>query len=234
MLLTLPIREILPVTPRAHVVRLDLQGHPFPFEAGQALLVSTRGYAPRRPYSIASAPADVSRDGWIELLIGVDRDGRPGPHLTLEPDGWVDVEGPVGRFTFPAAPSVERFLFIAGGTGIAPLRAMLRHALGRGHSHLSLLYTARTPQDFAFEQELRRLAAAGTIKLQLTVTRETQADVEAWSGARGRIGVGLLAPLVRDPATLCFICGPRALVDEIPGLLGQLGVSRSEIRIEEW
>jgi ferredoxin-NADP reductase len=232
--LTLPILDVRPAIPRARVVRIDLQGQTFRFEAGQALLVAASGQTLRRPYSIAVSPEDVARDGWLELLVGVDLEGRPGPHLQLEPGALVDVEGPVGRFTFPAQPAVSRFLFVAGGTGIAPLRAMLRHALGRGFSRVSLLYSARTPGDFAFEDELRLMAAERQIELRLTVTRDAGNGDSGWSGARGRIGTELLAPLIHDRATLCFVCGPRALVNDIPQLLTQLGVSPSAIRLEEW
>jgi NAD(P)H-flavin reductase len=231
VLLTLPIREVLPATPRARVARLDLNGHSFPYTAGQAVSIATHGYEKRRPYSIASAPEDAHDNGFLELLVGVDTDGRPGPHLALEPDELIDVDGPLGSFTFPVAPEERRFVFIAGGTGIAPLRAMLRHALHLPHRNIGLFYSARTPDEFAFEQELRRLAESGDIELRQTVTRATDSD---WTGPRGRLKLEALGELVHDPATLCFVCGPPALVDEMPKLLSELGISRERIRIEEW
>jgi ferredoxin-NADP reductase len=231
VLLTLPIREVLPATPRAVVARLDLNGHPFRYVAGQAVSVGTHGYQQRRPYSIASAPEDAQRDGYLELLVGVDAAGQPGPHLTLDPGQLVDVDGPLGSFTFPAAPEERRFVFIAGGTGIAPLRAMLRHALVLPHRNIGLFYSARTPDEFAFEQELRRLAAAGEIELRQTVTRAMDSD---WNGPRGRLKRDALAELVHDPATLCFVCGPPTLVDEMPRLLSELGIPSERIRIEKW
>jgi ferredoxin-NADP reductase len=142
------------------------------------------------------------------------------------------VEGPVGSFTFPPEPAERRFVFIAGGTGIAPLRAMLRHALVLPHREVGLLYSARTPEDFAYERELRALARDGRIELRQTITRAGADD--SWTGGRGRIGRALLEPLVHDAATLCFICGPRTLVDETTKLLQELGVPRARIRVEEW
>lgn len=231
MPLTLPIREVLPATPRARVARLNLNGSPFPYLAGQAVSIANHGFEKRRPYSIASAPEDAEREGFLELLVGVDADGQPGPHLTLEAGQLLDVDGPLGTFTFPAAPEERRFVFIAGGTGIAPLRAMLRHALKLPHRNIGLFYSARTPDEFAFEQELRRLAASGEIELRQTVTRATDSD---WTGPRGRLKLEALGELVHDPATLCFVCGPPALVDEMPKLLAELGIPRDRIRIEEW
>ena len=218
-------------TPRARIARFDLNGHAFDYAAGQAVAVASHGEQRRRPYSIAAAPEDARRDGWLELLVGVNAEGTPGPHLTLEPGQLVDVEGPLGSFTFPPTPLETRFVFIAGGTGIAPLRAMLRHALTLPHRNIGLFYSVRTPDEFAYEQELRGMAHAGDIELRQTVTRASDAD---WAGPRGRLKREALAELVHDPATLCFVCGPPALVDEMPRLLAELGVPRERIRIEEW
>ncbi|HZR25256.1 MAG TPA: FAD-binding oxidoreductase [Vicinamibacterales bacterium] len=232
-MLTLPIIAVVPATPRARIVRLGLNGHTFEFAAGQAVLIGTHGQDVRKPYSIASAPEDAQRDAHIELLIGVRENGAPGEHLTLEPGTAVDVEGPVGGFTFPLEPVERNFVFVAGGTGIAPLRAMLRHAiLGRRQArHVGLLYSARTPDEFAFADEFRAMAADGTIDFAQTITRETDRD---WDGHRGRITRDHLRHLVHAPDTLCFISGPRALVEDMPRLLEELGVTRDRIRIEEW
>jgi ferredoxin-NADP reductase len=231
VLVTLPIREVLPATPRARIVRLDLGGTRFPYRAGQAVLVARHQYPQRRPYSIAVAPEDALRDGVVELLVGIDSGGQPGPHLPLEIGAPVDVEGPMGAFTFPAHPAERRFVFIAGGTGIAPLRAMLRHALTIAHDDIGLLYSARAPDEFAYQSEFRALAASGQIRLRQTVTRATKA---AWSGPRGRVDREALQELVHDPATLCFVCGPPALVADMPDLLTEIGVPRTRIRLEEW
>jgi ferredoxin-NADP reductase len=229
--LTLSIREVLPATPRARLVRLDLNGQSFDYSAGQAALVGTYGQAERRPYSLASAAEDARRDGWLEFLVGLEDDGQPGPHLTLRPGALVDVEGPLGTFTFPPDPVERRFVFIAGGTGIAPLRAMLHHALAIPHGDIGLFYSARTPDEFAFQAEFQAMAEAGEIALRQTVTR---ANEMVWSGSRGRLDRAALSELVHDPATLCFVCGPPALVADMPGVLGELGIPRDRIRIEEW
>lgn len=230
-MLTLPLREVIRSTPRARIARLDLDDHAFEYAPGQAVSIASHGHDKRRPYSIASAPEDTQRDGYLELLVGVDADGKAGPHLSLDPGELIDVEGPLGTFTFPADPEERRFIFIAGGTGIAPLRAMLRHALVVPHRNIGLFYSARTPDEFAFERELRELAEAGEIELRQTVTRATDSD---WSGPRGRLDRQALAELVHDPATLCFVCGPPALVDEMPKILTELGIPRARVKIEEW
>jgi ferredoxin-NADP reductase len=232
VLVTLPIREVLPATPRARIVRLDIGTQPFVYLPGQAVLIGEHGQDQRRPYSMAGSPEDAATNRWLELLVGVDPDGSPGPHLRLEPRAMTDVEGPFGRFTFPSRPREDRFVFIAGGTGIAPLRAMLRHALHEPHRQIGLFYSARTPGEFAYERELQSLAREGRIELRQTVTRAVaQTD---WDGGRGRIRREELAPLIHDPATMCFVCGPPALVDDMPRVLDELGITPERIRIEEW
>ncbi len=160
MVITKPIREVWPATPRARIVRIDLEGVTFPYLAGQAVYVGiARAGSPASLLDRRCARGIGARQ-LAGTAVGVDADGRAGPHLDLEPGSLVDIEGPLGRFTFPPAPEERRFLFIAGGTGISPLRAMLHHALTVPHDEIGLLYSARTPSEFAYEKELRSLAAS--------------------------------------------------------------------------
>ena len=137
----------------ARVVRARLDGHAFEFKAGQAVLLGAAGQEHRVPYSIASAPEETAKSGVLEFLMKVDASGDPGPHLRGLARGLqIEVVGPFGSFVFPTRPSERRFLFIAGGTGIAPLRSMLRHALlSRVPGAFAVSYSARTPQDFAYQ-----------------------------------------------------------------------------------
>ena len=65
MLLTLRIRDVIAATPRARVVRIALDGHPFDYAPGQAVRVAAHGADKRHPYSIAAAPADARREGCL-------------------------------------------------------------------------------------------------------------------------------------------------------------------------
>ena len=232
MLLTRPIRDVLSATPRTSIVRIDLDGAEFPYRAGQAVIAGAHGGDRRRPYSIADAPNHARAQGCLELLVAVHGDAAHAPPFALTPGTLVDIEGPLGRFTLPDNAPERRFLFIAGGTGIAPLRAMYRHALTMPHYEIGVLYSARTPVDFAYEPELRALAADRQIELELRVTRDE--SLGNWSGTRGRFNSVDLAPLVHGRETLCFVCGPPTLVEEIPKALEELGVPRTRIRTEEW
>ncbi len=233
MLLTATIDAVSPATPRTLHVRLRLDA-PFAFAPGQAALLGAHGNAERRPYSIAVGPEEAARNGCLEFLIGLGADGTPGPHLPrTEPGERVDVEGPLGAFTFPDAPAERSFLFVAGGSGIAPIRSMLHHVLAvdRGW-RVSLAYSARVPEELAFDAELRSLAAAE--RPALLRRRRPRHTGDGWSGGRTRIDRALLAQCVTDPATLCFVCGPESLVHEVPRMLRELGIADARIRVEEW
>jgi NAD(P)H-flavin reductase len=224
-------------TPSARIVRVALD-RDFAYVAGQAMTLAPPGAPEPVPYSIASAPEDTAADGHLEFLVKHDADGRWGSEFApLGRGARLALAGPLGSFTFPPQPAEQSYLFIGGGTGISPLRSMWRHVLSRepgtgaARRRISVLYSARTPDDFAYGPELRRLARRGEISLVLTATRQS---TPRWRGKRGRIAPGELALLVDDAATLCFVCGPATMVADVPVMLQDLGIDRARIRIEEW
>ena len=232
--MTVPIVDIAAATPRSRLVTIDLRGNALEFLAGQAVMVGTHGQPERKPYSIACSPERVAEMGRLELLIALERKGDLGAHLASAKAGTLlDVEGPIGAFTFPATTDHRWLLFVAGGSGIAPLRAMLEHALRLEHSpRISLLYSARRGDEFAFIEELRGHAATGLVELHQTVTRD---DSSTWDGKRGRIGRAHFEAVLHEPAaTLCFVCGPQPLVTESISTLEQLGVPGEQVRTEQW
>jgi NAD(P)H-flavin reductase len=197
-------------------------------------MMGAHGGAERRPYSIACSPERARELGRLEFLIGVEAEGDLGANLLPAAPGMLlDLDGPMGEFTFPRAAEQNWLLFVAGGTGIAPLRAMLDHGLRqRPAPRVSLLYSARRADEFAFVDELRAHADAGVLELHQTVTRE---DSEAWAGHRGRIGRAHFETVLHEPSdTLCFVCGPTALVNESISTLKALGVPEEQIRTEQW
>ena len=231
--LVLRVSSVRKATPSSSVVRLDLDGAAFHYRAGQVAALGPERSAEQIPYSIASAPEETESSGSIEFLVKNDNAGRWGTHFEpIRRGSLLALRGPSGSFTFPDAPREHRFLFIAGGTGIAPLRSMIRHAvLSRQPGRIRLLYSARTPHDFAFLPELRGMARRQEIGLSLTATREM---TPRWRGDRGRIVAAQLLGLVEDPATLCFVCGPASMVAEVPLLLRELGIDRNRILLEDW
>jgi ferredoxin-NADP reductase len=231
---TVPIIALAASTPRSRLVALDMRGQAFAFEPGQAVMVGPHGQSERRPYSIACSPEQAAERQRIELLITLEGDGSLVAHLGhAAPGTLVDVEGPIGTFMLPPVPSQGWLLFVAGGAGIAPLRAMLDHMLRRHPGRrISLLYSARRADEFAFIEELDRHAAEGRLELHQTVTRD---ESSAWSGHRGRIGRSHFEAVLHDPGeTVCFVCGPEPLVSESVSTLKALGVPGIQIRTEQW
>jgi ferredoxin-NADP reductase len=230
--LTLPVRSVVTTTPLTRLIRLDLGTRPFVFQAGQAALIGTHGQTERRPYSIASSPEDAARHHRLEFLVKVDAAGSIGPHLAAVARGTrIDFEGPTGAFTLGPGPPAAAYLFVAGGTGISPLRAMLRHLIASGSgSEVSVLYSARVPGELAFREELERVARRRLIQLHLTIT----GDADAWDGIRGRISLEALQRALPSKDAVCYLCGPPAMVEDVPPLLRQLGVPSSHVRTEEW
>lgn len=232
-LTTLRVREVEHATPRTRVLRLDLDGSDFSFSAGQAVMAGLHGSPLRKPYSIASAPFEAARDGAIELLIQVEDAGGPDPHLELaEPGRAIDIEGPFGAFGIPSPLTNRPMLFVAGGTGIAPLRSMILEVLYRDPlAHPSVLYSARAPEELAYREELEGLAEAGRLDLFVTITRDRRAS---WSGRRGRIDEALLRAALRSTETCCLICGPPAFVRDVRDGLERMGVPHDSLLIERY
>jgi len=240
--ITVPLVSVLPLTPRTRLLTLDLRKRLFDFQPGQAVLIGTPGAEPRRAYSIACSPEQASETETLELLIALEADGSFGPHLPeTDPGNPIQVEGPLGTFLLPGDGPSQRVLFVAGGTGIAPLRAMIDHLLRNRQSlptvalaevGISLLYSARTGDEFAFIEELRGHEQRGRLEIHQTVTRD---DSATWAGGRGRIGRSHFERVLHAPEkTMCFVCGPRAMVNESVSTLSALGVPLDAIRTEAW
>lgn len=220
--MTLSVREVVRAAARARIIRLDLGGRAFPFEPGQAVMVGLAGSPLKKPYSIASAPAEARRYDAIELLTQVEETDGLDPHLERAGVGDpIDVEGPFGTFGLPA--SMQPTLMIAGGTGIAPLRSMLVEWLDAGARGLSLVYSARNSAEFAYRAELDALGADGRLGRFYTVTR----DDPAWPSHQGRIALALLREALPSPDARCVACGPSALIDVVRRLLPEVGIPAS-------
>jgi NAD(P)H-flavin reductase len=226
------VRDVQHVTPRACCVQLDFGGRAFRFAAGQSVNVGLLPQATRKPYSIASSPEQVRTTGCLDLIVGTDEDGRLGPHLEpLAPGSVVGVGGPIGGFALPSRAGGRPLLFVAGGTGIVPLRSMLWSAISRlSRPVVDAVYSARTPAEFIFDAELRRLHRSGRIRYVRTVTRPAGTP---WAGRRGRIDETLLRR-VRRPNAVCFVCGPDGFVRDVSAMLRSLGVRASQIRRDEY
>jgi ferredoxin-NADP reductase len=125
-------------------------------------------------------------------------------------------------------------LLLAGGSGIVPLRSMLRHRAAVGSDvPAQLLYSARSLRDVVYRDELTELGASGGVDVRFTLTREAP---EGWSGYRRRIDAELLADLSWPPRELplVYVCGPTAFVEAAAAGLVELGHDAGRIRTERF
>ncbi|MEW5982698.1 MAG: FAD-binding oxidoreductase [Acidobacteriota bacterium] len=226
----LRVREVVAEGPRAVIVRLDLGGQSFEYRAGQAARLGRPSEPTRVPYSIACAPGRARATGTLEFLLRTDAHGRVGDHLDpLEPGEMLMASGPFGRFTLPVPLIAPALLFVAGGVGIAPLRAMIEDVLARTASPpVMLVHSARSAEDFAYGAEFDAEVKAGRLRLARTVTRAPGPATLP----RGRITRDLLEGVGVRAGTLCFVCGPDALVGHASRLLAELGIPEEQIRYE--
>jgi NAD(P)H-flavin reductase len=228
---TVQLRDVVRATPRTRLIRLDLRGAPFRFEAGQALMASLPGSQTSAAYSIASAPSLAER-GTLELLVPADGAfGEPG----CDPDSHVGqaltIEGPLGGFGVPGEAARAPLLLVGGGTGIAPLRSVALDRLERPNMRpMALVYSARTPDEFAFDEEFARLGRQGRLRVDKTVTRDEPTG--GWPGRSGRIDETLLAAALPGADAWCLVCGPAGFVDTVIVSLERLGVPSARIVVE--
>ena len=197
-------------------------------------LTSADGYSVQRSYSIASGP---EREGEIEVTVERVADGEVSPflHDVAVIGDRIEVRGPIGGYFVWHAGLGGPLLLIAGGSGIVPLMAMLRHrAATTPRPATRLLYSSRAPEDIIYADELRDLAARGDgLEVIHTLTRS---QPTSWTGYARRIDDQMLTE-VRSPlgeAPLVFICGPTPLVEGAANGLVRIGVPAQRIRTERF
>ncbi len=228
---TVLLRECVPATPRTRLLRLTLSDGAFVFRAGQAVMAGLAGSPTRAAYSIASPPSLAAR-GTLELLVPADGVfGEAGLDPATVVGRTLSLDGPIGGFGVPAAAEGASLLLVGGGTGIAPLRSVALDRLDRaGAAPMALLYSARTPDEFAFAEEFAALDRKGRLRVHQTVTRDER--VGAWPGRSGRVDDALLAAALPGRDAWCLVCGPAGFVNAVTASLEGLGVPAGRIVVE--
>jgi ferredoxin-NADP reductase len=226
--------ELAHETSRVCSIVLDVPAWPG-HRAGQHVdvrLTAEDGYQAQRSYSIASAPEDD------QVVLTVERieDGEVSSYLVdeLRPGDAFELRGPIGGY-FVWEQSLGGPLFlVAGGSGIVPLRAMLRHRSAVGSDvPVRLLYSSRSLEDVIYRDELARIAAYDEVDVRFALTRDWP---EGWRGHRGRVDVGLLEEIGWMPAEkpLVYVCGPTGFVEAVASGLVALGQDAMRIRTERF
>ena len=229
------VAEVRPETARVVTLALEVpgwDGH-LPGQHVDVRLTAEDGYQAERGYSIASAPGSER----VELTVERLDDGEVSPYLAgeLRPGDQLELRGPVGGYFVWEPGRGGPLLLVAGGSGVVPLMAMLRHRAATGSQvPARLLYSSRTIEDVIYRDELDRLAAAGD---GLTVAHAlTRAQPAGWSGYARRIDAVMLEEVGWRPGErpLAYVCGPTRLVEAVAGHLVALGHDPSRVRTERF
>ncbi len=229
------IRNVQPETPKVKTFTLALPDW-MPHHAGQHYdlrLTAPDGYQAQRSYSIASEP---ERKGEIDLTIEKIEDGEISPYMhdVIRPGDQVEVRGPIGGYFVWEASTGGPLLLIAGGSGIVPLMAMLRHRAAVGsHVPTRLLYSSRTPDDAIYLNDLERLSKQDDLGVSHTFTR---VQPPGWKGYARRIDRAMLEEVAKPlgKSAQVFVCGPTALVEVAANTLVQIGLPPNHIKTERF
>jgi ferredoxin-NADP reductase len=225
------VEAVVDETPRVRTIVLDVPDWPG-HRAGQHVdvrLTAEDGYQAAREYSIASAPGEL-----VEVTVERLEDGEVSPYLTQElrvGDG-VEVRGPVGGYFVWDPEDGGPLFLVAGGSGIVPLRAMLRHR-GRSGSDVParLLYSSRSLDDVIYRMELDEVSdGVGVVH---TLTRQ---QPQGWDGYSRRVDAALISevawPAEEDPLT--YVCGPTSFVETVAKELVRLGYPPARVKTERF
>lgn len=227
--------ERIDETPSARTLVLDVPDWPG-HDAGQHLdvrLTAEDGYVAERSYSIASAPEDAR----VALTIERIDDGEVSPYLAgdvVVGDAF-EVRGPIGgHFTWRVSDGGP-VLLIAGGSGLVPLMAMLRHRARAGSTiDTRLLVSARHREDLLYRDELEALAAGDrSLSITYTLTRGAPAS---WTGFTRRVDMDMLRGVGPGAALAphASICGPTPFVEAVADALVALGHGAAAIHTERF
>jgi ferredoxin-NADP reductase len=225
------VAGLQPETHHATTLVLDVPDWPghLPGQHVDVRLTAEDGYQAERSYSIASSPAESQ----LELTVEIIEDGEVSPYLTqeLRPGDPLELRGPIGGyFTWQVADGGP-LLLLAGGSGLVPLMAMLRH-LDDASVEATLLVSARAWDDVLYREELARVAENG-VMVHYTLTRE---QPSGWTGWSGRVNDEMLRDLGGDPnrRLRVYVCGPTGFVEAVASLLVQLGHDPHAIKTERF
>jgi ferredoxin-NADP reductase len=226
--------EIIVETPRTKTLVLTVPGW-IGHRPGQHVdvrLTAEDGYQAQRSYSIASAP-DGDR---VEITVERLDDGEVSPYLTdgLQIGDRLELRGPIGGYFAWEPTAGGPLLLIGGGSGVAPLMAMIRHRAAVGSQiPIRLLFSSRSYEDIIYREELARLGADQTLKVLHTLTRSQPRD---WAGHRRRIDQAMLDEVAWSPTTkpLVYVCGSTGLVEAVASMLVDLGYDPMRIKTERF
>ena len=229
------VSDVVDETPRTRSLFLNLRGWPGhrPGQHVDIRLTGEDGYQAQRSYSIASAPEAARLAITVERIDG----GEVSPYLAgfVEPGDRFELRGPIGGYFVWTAATSEPLFLVAGGSGIVPLMAMLRHREAAASTVPALLiYSSRSIENIIYREEIDRMSADdGGLVVFHTLTRR---QPEGWAGGSRRIDREMLKSVGIAPAAMprIFICGPTPMVETAATALREIGHAPERIRTERF
>jgi ferredoxin-NADP reductase len=233
--LSADVREIVAETSRVKTIRLGVAGwtRHLPGQHVDVRLTAEDGYQAQRSYSIASPPEE---DG-IALTVERLEEGEVSTFLAdqLRVGDRLELRGPLGGYFTWSVDRGGPLALVAGGSGIVPLMAMVRHRAARGSRiPAHLLCSWRTAEDVIYRDELDRLGGLGD-GLEVTHTL-TRGAPPGWRGPTRRIDREMLRERLPGPEArpLAYVCGPTPMVESVATLLVSLGHPPERILTERF
>ena len=223
-------------TPNVRTLTLALPSWPG-HRAGQHVdvrLTAQDGYSVERSYSIASEP---ERGSEIDLSVERIDNGEVSPFLDdiVVIGDRFEVRGPIGGYFVWEAAFGGPLLLVAGGSGVVPLMAMLRHRARAGRDvPARLLSSSRHFEEIIYRDELAQLdAAAHALTVVHTLTRS---QPKGWKGYARRIDERMLSDVLEPlgATTRAYVCGPTSLVETAANALVRLGLPPDRVRTERF
>lgn len=238
---TLPVREIIRLSPSAAAIRLNLDWNPFDFLPGQYAqlevemkesedfkILNNESKIQKRSYSITSSPNEKR---YLEFTIKEIQNGFFSKYMVrqLSVGDLVKVKGPQGIFVFDKQASNLNIIFLAAGSGISPMISILRYIdENKINVNLALLYSNKTEEEILWKKEIELISSRNqNIKHLFTLTQQQ------WQGRTGRIDKNLIFQYCTDiEKTDFYLCGPPPFVREMEKILKESGIQESSIKKE--
>lgn len=204
-------------------------------------LTADDGYQAVRSYSLSAAPSGGPfgrrlPDDEVEITVEELADGEVSPYLVqgLEPGDPLEIRGPIGGWFVWRPTDTAPVQLIGGGSGVAPLMAMLRTRVAMGGEvPFRLLSSVRSPESLYYRSELDELGGAGSIRVDTVYTRRAP---EGSPRAPGRLTLDDFRRFVPPPSAgaAFYVCGPNAFVAHVTDLLTALGHDPALVRTERF
>ena len=227
------ITHIEQATPTIKRIRLKTQ-QAFEFLPGQWIDLSVEGTEKLGGYSITSAPKVGSNE--IELAIKHSQSHPVTQCLwnQTEPGLKLKISEAQGGCTF--RPELgKKIILIAGGIGITPMMSMFRHIRDlKSEIQVALIYSASSPDEFVFNEEIRKAANENDHVLAVFSCTDEEADLPDWIHFQEHVDRFFLKTMNLPQDAHYFICGPEKMLEDIENSLIELQVGAGNIHYERW